>query len=161
MAYYENANTVTQKIAAMIAKLDNISYNYGGIAPYFGIEPRMKKWCRPSRLLNGGRSGTVIFDSKTILNSPEAVEYLSNGIYGNSAILPHKSIDKLLSAFAEEMKSRKELYSISGEKAEAWDAALDALAKMPFLLRRKRSWRSVPKCTGYRRTPGITLRVTP
>lgn len=60
------------------------------------------------------------------------MEYLSNGIYGNSAILPHKSIDKLLSAFAEEMKSRKELYSISGEKAEAWDAALDALAKMPF-----------------------------
>lgn len=132
MAYYENANTVTQKIAAMIAKLDNISYNYGGIAPYFmGLNP-YEEVVQAVAALNGGSFGTVIFDSKTILNSPEAVEYLSNGIYGNSAILPHKSIDKLLSAFAEEMKSRKELYSISGEKAEAWDAALDALAKMPF-----------------------------
>lgn len=132
MAYYENANTVTQKIAAMIAKLDNISYNYGGIAPYFmGLNP-YEEVVQAVAALSGGSFGTVIFDSKTIMNSPEAVEYLSNGIYGNAAILPHKSIDKLLAAFAEEMKSRKELYSIEGDKATLWDEALDALKAMPF-----------------------------
>ena len=132
MAYYQNANTVTQKIAEMIAKLDNISYNYAGIAPYFmGMNP-YEEVVQAVAALSGGSFGTVIFDSKTIMNSPEAVEYLSNGIYGNNAILPHSSLDKLLTAFAEEMKSRKALYGITGEKAEAYDAALDALTAMPF-----------------------------
>lgn len=58
MAYYENANTVTQKIAAMIAKLDNISYNYGGIAPYFmGLNP-YEEVVQAVAALNGGSFGT-------------------------------------------------------------------------------------------------------
>lgn len=132
MAYYTNANTVAQKIMAMVDKIGGVTFNYGGIAPYFMGLSAYEEVTQALSALRGGAFGTVIFDSKTIMNSELARTYLSNGIYGSAAVTPHKQIDKLLAAFTAEMESRAQLYGIEGAKLTAYKAALDALKVMPY-----------------------------
>lgn len=132
MAYYTNANTVAQRIMSMVGKIGGVSFNYGGIAPYFMGLNAYEEVTQALSALKGGAFGTVTFDSKTIMNSELARTYLSNGIYGSAAVVPHKQIDKLLAAFTDEMKSRADLYEIEGNKLTAYNAALDALKAMPF-----------------------------
>lgn len=130
MAYYTNANTVTQKIQAMVNKINKVSFNYGGIAPYFmGLNP-YEEVIQALSSIKGGAFGTVIFDSKTFMNSPEAVKLLQSGVYGSSSIVPHKSLDKMLPAFADEMKSRAQLYDITGDKLTAYNKRFDDLAAL-------------------------------
>ncbi|MCI8459609.1 MAG: family 10 glycosylhydrolase [Clostridia bacterium] len=132
MAYYTNANTVEQRILSMVNRIGGVSFNYGGIAPYFMGLSAYDEVKQALSALRGGAFGTVIFDSKTIMNSALAREYLSSGVYGGNAIVPHKRVDKLLSAFAAEMQSRADLYGITGEKLTAYTAALNELKAMPF-----------------------------
>lgn len=127
MVYYTNSDTVTLRLKEMINKIANNAYNYAGIAPFFmGLEPIQEVY-QVVASLDGNAFGTVMFDSKTIINSEAALTYLSNGVSGNKPIVPHEEVNKLIDLFIDEMKSRADLYNITGNKLSLYETYLDEL----------------------------------
>ena len=130
MAYYPLTDRVTKELQGMINKISGVAYNYAGIAAYFqGLEP-IEEVYHVLASAKGNAMGTVIFDSKTIINSKEALEFLSNGVSSYKPIIPHTEINALLKAFRDEMKSRKELYEITSANSSLYDKMFDDLANM-------------------------------
>lgn len=130
MAYYPLEDRVTKELVGMINKIGGVAYNYAGIAAYYqGLNP-IDEVYHVLASAKGNTMGTVIFDSKTIINSPEALELLSYGVYSHKTITPHTEITELLRLFGEEMKSRKELYEITSANSTLYDKMFDDLASM-------------------------------
>lgn len=130
MAYYPLTDRVTKELQGMINKIAGVAYNYAGIAAYFqGLEP-IEEVYHVLASAKGNAMGTVIFDSKTIINSKEALEFLSNGVSSYKPIIPHTEINALLKAFRDEMKSRKELYEVTSANSSLYDKMFDDLANM-------------------------------
>ena len=130
MAYYPLTDRVTKELQGMINKIGGVAYNYAGIAAYFqGLDP-IEEVYHVLASIKGNAMGTVVFDSKTIINSSEALELLSSGVSSYKPIVPHTEIGELLRQFSEEMKSRKELYGITSSNSSLYDEMFDTLASM-------------------------------
>lgn len=131
MAYYQNTTTLSNELKSMINKIDGVAFNYAGIAPYFmGMAP-INEVYQAVAAIRSNAFGTVIFDTKSIINSPEVVQLVSNGIYSFQSIVPHAEVDVMLNGFATEMKSRTTLYGIEGTHLVAYNSMLDQLDNMP------------------------------
>lgn len=132
MVYYQNSDTVTLRLKEMVNKIDNQAFNYAGIAPfYMGMDP-IEEVYQALASIKGNALGTVIFDSKSIINSAEARQYLANGVSSTQTIVPHLALNKLVPSFITEMKSRDGLYELTGDKLVKYNEALDSLNEFDF-----------------------------
>ena len=127
MAYYTDASDVLVRVHEMILMAGNNCYYYSGIAPSFQGLPAWQNKEQIEASYDAGATGYVIFCSTQILGHKDVQLALQSGVNSKKAVLPHSSVETILSATFEDIADKAtRLYIPNGGMTEDQLTALNS-----------------------------------